>query len=203
MVRWRKGENACGADESPDVLDGGPHLFPVIASLTDGPGEDHQCVIGMTAERAYILGIFCLIGLLVCLDNRFLRMLVREQIRNDDPAGREDHALGGNTRGLCILDVGKAVALENGNGHADLAGVGEGLLGTDSAWVEIGRAVEVPRSTFASFFGPKPPPVNERRLADQWTPQYPWIWSAGVLAGLLGLSLWTLSMRVKSLDRLR
>ncbi len=45
--------------------------------------------------------------------------------------------------------------------------------------------------------------VNERRLADQLVPQYPWIWSAGVLAGLLGLSLWTLSMRVKSLDRLR
>ena len=34
-------------------------------------------------------------------------------------------------------------------------------------------------------------------------PQYPWIWSAGVLAGLLGLSLWILSTRVKSLDRLR
>lgn len=34
-------------------------------------------------------------------------------------------------------------------------------------------------------------------------PQYPWIWSAGVLAGLFGLSLWILKFRVKSLDRLR
>src|SRR5439155_23322834 len=34
-------------------------------------------------------------------------------------------------------------------------------------------------------------------------PQYPWYWSAGVLAGLFGLSLWILKSRVKSLDRLR
>jgi hypothetical protein len=32
---------------------------------------------------------------------------------------------------------------------------------------------------------------------------YPWQWSAYVLAGLLVLSTWTLSTRVKSLDRLR
>ena len=43
----------------------------------------------------------------------------------------------------------------------------------------------------------------ERRLADQFVPQYPWAWSAGILAGLLGLSVCTLSARVKSLDRLR
>ena len=48
-----------------------------------------------------------------------------------------------------------------------------------------------------------PEPVNERRLAEQMVPQYPWTWSAGVLAGLLGLSLCILSTRVKSLDRLR
>jgi ABC-2 type transport system permease protein len=33
--------------------------------------------------------------------------------------------------------------------------------------------------------------------------QYPWYWSAGVLAGLFGLSLWILTSRVKSLDRLK
>jgi ABC-2 type transport system permease protein len=32
---------------------------------------------------------------------------------------------------------------------------------------------------------------------------YPWQWSAGVLAGLMGVSLWVLSSRVKSLDRLK
>lgn len=34
-------------------------------------------------------------------------------------------------------------------------------------------------------------------------PQYPWYWSAGVLAGLFGLSVWILQSRVRSLDRLR
>src|SRR5262245_11077344 len=34
-------------------------------------------------------------------------------------------------------------------------------------------------------------------------PQYPWYWSAGVLAGIFGLSVWILRTRVKSLDRLK
>jgi ABC-2 type transport system permease protein len=45
----------------------------------------------------------------------------------------------------------------------------------------------------------RPPPLLE-------TPEhlrYPWTWSAGVLGGLFALSAWTLSTRVKSLDRLR
>jgi ABC-2 type transport system permease protein len=34
-------------------------------------------------------------------------------------------------------------------------------------------------------------------------PIYPWYWSAGVLAGLFGISAWILSIRVRTLDRLR
>ena len=89
---------------------------------------------------------------------------------------------------------------------ANLERLGEALLNTDAAWVSIGRAIEGPRTVMQPFFssaGTEPQPSNERRLADQLVPQYPWIWSAGVLAGLLGLSLWTLNLRVKSLDRLR
>jgi len=44
---------------------------------------------------------------------------------------------------------------------------------------------------------------NERRLAEQMVPQYPWQWSAGVLLGLWLLSVMILSFRVKSLDRLK
>jgi ABC-2 type transport system permease protein len=94
---------------------------------------------------------------------------------------------------------------------ANLQRLGEELLGTDAAWVTLGRAVEAPRRAFGRMFpgGRRRPaeaeamPANERRLADQFVPQYPWTWSAGVLAGLLGLSVWTLTWRVKSLDRLR
>jgi ABC-2 type transport system permease protein len=91
---------------------------------------------------------------------------------------------------------------------ANLERLGEGLLGSDDAWVMLGRAIDAPRAAFAQMFGPRggpaqAPPGNERRLANQFVPQYPWWWSAGILAGLMGISLWTLSMRVKSLDRLR
>jgi ABC-2 type transport system permease protein len=48
-----------------------------------------------------------------------------------------------------------------------------------------------------------------RRLVVRMTPkfssgpEFPWYWSAGVLTGLFGLSLWILTSRVRSLDRLR
>jgi ABC-type transport system involved in multi-copper enzyme maturation permease subunit len=98
---------------------------------------------------------------------------------------------------------------------ANLNRIADLLLDTDAAWVTIGRAVERPRAAFETAFGmhggprgPRGPragqaPVYERRLADMWVPQYPWGWSAGVLAGLVGVSTWTLTRRVKSLDRLR
>jgi hypothetical protein len=72
----------------------------------------------------------------------------------------------------------------------------------------VGGAVEraqqlVPIGMFGGRRPLKPRVVNERRLADEYALQYPWTWSAGVLAGLLGLSVWTLTFRVKSLDRLK
>lgn len=86
------------------------------------------------------------------------------------------------------------------------------LLDTDTAWVSIGRAIERSRrAAFERGFRPgpfqrgqlTPPASDERQLADVIVPQYPWWWSAGVLAALLGLSTWILTFRVKSLDRLR
>jgi ABC-2 type transport system permease protein len=92
---------------------------------------------------------------------------------------------------------------------ANLERIGDQLLDTDSAWVTFGKAAE--RSRAALEGGPfgmrggnrARPPVNERRLADELVPQYPWIWSAGVLAGLLGLCTWILTRRIQSLDRLK
>ncbi len=67
------------------------------------------------------------------------------------------------------------------------------------------------RGLFGAAPPPPPPPPPEfgearggiERLADAMVGSYPWQWSAGVLAGLIGLSLCILSSRVKSLDRLR
>ena len=96
---------------------------------------------------------------------------------------------------------------------ANLYRLGEAILNTDAAWVQIGRAYErgggpnskrCPAGRWGrSQAADNPEPVNERRLADSRVPQYPWTWSAGVLAGLFGLSLCILCTRVKSLDRLR
>jgi ABC-2 type transport system permease protein len=94
---------------------------------------------------------------------------------------------------------------------ANLIRLGEGLLNTDAAWVQVGRAFEQaqqianqPMRVFGKGgHAAKPPPINERRLADQFVPQYPWWWSGAVVAGLMGISAWTLSRRVKSLDRLK
>jgi hypothetical protein len=85
---------------------------------------------------------------------------------------------------------------------ANLERLGDGLLQTDAAWVQIGRAVEKARQIVP--LGPAAAAAtNERRLADQIVPQYPWTWSAGVLLVLLGISVWTLTRRVRSLDQLR
>jgi ABC-2 type transport system permease protein len=86
---------------------------------------------------------------------------------------------------------------------ANLERLGEALLNTDAAWVEMGRAIEQPRAALQPLSGRPAAPINERRLANMIAPQYPWIWSAGVLTALFGLSLWILSTRIKSLDRLK
>ncbi len=92
---------------------------------------------------------------------------------------------------------------------ANLERMADLLLNTDAAWVTIGKVFERPRAAFGGMFGPpgfgglRAAPVNERRYADLFVKQYPWEWSGGVLTGLLGLSLWTLTWRVKSLDRLK
>jgi ABC-2 type transport system permease protein len=94
---------------------------------------------------------------------------------------------------------------------SNLERIGDQLLDVTGAWVQLGHAIEaarrVPPSVIGGIFGggklAKPEPINDRLYADQFVMQYPWEWSAGVLAALLGLSVWILTRRVKSLDRLK
>jgi ABC-2 type transport system permease protein len=53
------------------------------------------------------------------------------------------------------------------------------------------------------MFGRMPPPQREEMIASMLGPPNLWMWSSLVLACVIGLSLWILSSRVKSLDRLR
>src|SRR5262249_42794997 len=71
---------------------------------------------------------------------------------------------------------------------ANLSRVGQRLLDVDSAWLKLSEL--------------QPPGLNrDQFLLGTLGPQYPWYWSAGVLAALLGLSACILNFRVRSLDR--
>jgi ABC-2 type transport system permease protein len=72
---------------------------------------------------------------------------------------------------------------------ANLGRVGEHLLGTNAAWERLGELS----------------PAGERSqfLWQLMANQYPWYWSAAVLAGLLVFSACILKFSIKSLDRLK
>jgi ABC-2 type transport system permease protein len=73
---------------------------------------------------------------------------------------------------------------------ANLSRLAQQLLGTDETWKRL------------SLLDPDQD-ARDRLLANYMGPQYPWYWSAGVLAGLFGLSACVLNLSVKSLDRLK
>jgi ABC-2 type transport system permease protein len=74
----------------------------------------------------------------------------------------------------------------------NLQRIGSALLNTQAAWQQITSLI--PAQTVQR---------SEEILAAFAGPSYPWYWSAAVLLGLFGLSLWILTFRVKSLDRLK
>ena len=108
--------------------------------------------------------------------------------------------------------------------HADLLRISEALTDAPTARRKLAELLtsatqQMPRP--GGLFGgtlqkgrrnqPPRPNIPPRALVIQPRPgediygnsSYPWQWSAGVLTGLFVLSVWTLSSRVKSLDRLK
>ncbi|MFI5381372.1 MAG: hypothetical protein ACHRHE_18910 [Tepidisphaerales bacterium] len=71
----------------------------------------------------------------------------------------------------------------------NLSRIGRQLLGSDRCVESLSRLL--------------PPDVGQQFLVENMGPQYPWGWSAGVLAGLVGISACVLKMNIKSLDRLK
>ena len=72
----------------------------------------------------------------------------------------------------------------------NLSRVGGQLLGVNACWDKLSELQ---------------PPGGQRQqfLLSVKGNQFPWYWSAGVLAGLFGLSVCILNFRIKSLDRLK
>ena len=79
---------------------------------------------------------------------------------------------------------------------ANLQRVGSELLDAEQAMVKL---VSVFETNMLRQRGGRPGPSTAERVSAQ----PPWYWSAGVLAGLFGISLCVLTTRVKSLDRLK
>jgi ABC-2 type transport system permease protein len=71
----------------------------------------------------------------------------------------------------------------------NLAKIGQEMLGSDAVWKKLSQTL-----------GSDHP---YRFMLNNMGPQYPWYWSAGILAILCGFSVCILNFRVKSLDRLK
>jgi hypothetical protein len=72
---------------------------------------------------------------------------------------------------------------------ANLARVGEEMLGTPAAWEKLANL--------------RPGPELDMARMRNISVQFPWTWSAGVLLALFGVSVWILNRSIKSLDRLK
>lgn len=90
----------------------------------------------------------------------------------------------------------------------NLGRLGDALLGSQPAWEKVGGAAGGPGGGGRGRGGPvvmddEAAAERGKRVAQVWVWQYPWYWSAAVLAGLWAASVVVLSRRVKSLDRLK
>ncbi len=145
---------------------------------------------GVLRDTARLLGASVVYGVVVVLSAGALMLALSSLSRNSRYVG---------AMWIAVWLVGDAAA---GVVH-DTAGVrwgwllsyttnlkriGAFLLGTDAALERLGGLFPNRRgqNPFASLIDP-----------------FPWYWSAGVLAALFGISLWILTLRVKSLDRLK
>jgi ABC-2 type transport system permease protein len=72
---------------------------------------------------------------------------------------------------------------------SNLSRIGQKLLDTEGAWRKVSLL--------------RPPEERDYFLLNTLGSQYPWYWSAGVLAALFGFSACILNLRVRSLDRLK
>lgn len=119
---------------------------------------------------------------------------VREGMLDTD--GAYDQILRAVMRGMEAAEKAEAMA-QAAQGRGGLAGMLLGRGRRPRSGPEHERVdVTIGDTSFSSSDGPE-------RIFDALRSQFPWEWSAGILAGLCGLSLVVLSTRVRSLDRLR
>jgi ABC-2 type transport system permease protein len=192
------------------VFLGGVAILPAVVAYV--LGVTFSLDLGIVKDTIRILGGSVLYGLVVVLSAGTLMLAISSLSRNS-------RYVGATWVGLWIIPaIVAGILMENLRQDwcpavsyvGNLQRVGEILLEADAAqkrFQESFQAVAanpgVPggRAAPRGGRGAPPPPGQPPPQSAEMTP--PWYLSAGILAGLFGLSLWTLTFRVKSLDRLR
>jgi ABC-2 type transport system permease protein len=164
------------------VFLGGVAIVPALIAYALGVGFSLD--LSVVKDTSRVLGAGVLYGLVVVLSAGTLMLAISSLSRNS-------RYVGATWVGLWIISgVVAGILTETLRSDwcpaisyvGNLRRVGELLLDTASA-----------RSRLPSLSGSRPPPP----------PTPPWYLTTGILASLFGLSLWTLTFRVKSLDRLK
>jgi ABC-2 type transport system permease protein len=73
---------------------------------------------------------------------------------------------------------------------ANLSRLGQELLGTNGAWQRLSEIIQDQTA-------------RDQMIATYMGPQFPWYWSAAVLAAVFGICACVLNLSIKSLDRLK
>lgn len=184
-------------------------IVPAVLAWLVGVGFSMD--VSVMTETLRLLGAAILYGGVVVLSMGTLMLALSSLSRNS-------RYVGGMWVGIWILSGMVAGVLTDGAKKEwgptvsyayNLQRTMETLLDTDAAWKKFERLMQAGQQA-ATSAAPFPmqagmklrPPPPPRQRSQAW-PTSPWHWSAGVLAGLFGLSACILMFRVKSLDRLK
>ena len=169
-------------------------LVPIVVAYVLGVAFSLD--VSVLRDTARVLGAALLYGAAVVVSAGTLMLALSSLSRNS-------RAVWAMWVGFWILSANAAAVLGEAAAvgwaplvsyQSDFVQVRKALLGTDVAFE---RFAELFATAAGSFGGGGPGPAASEPS------KYDWRYAAGVLAGLLGLSAWILSSRVKSLDRLR
>jgi ABC-2 type transport system permease protein len=161
--------------------------------------------VGVIPETARVLGAALLYGVIVVVSAGTLMLALSSLSRNSRQVGMLwiglwwiSYILAGVLGATVDRDWCPLVSYTH-----NLARVRHALLGTHRAWDQVVDLVPDSGGAHVSAIAAE---QTRQRDDPAWFligDLHPWYWSAGVLAGLFVLSLWLLTFRVKSLDKLR
>jgi ABC-2 type transport system permease protein len=198
---------------------GGVALVPAVIAYV--LGVLFSLDLGVIRDTWWVLGRGLLYGLIIVVSAGTLMLALSSLSRKSLYVGAMWMGLwlvSGAVAGI-LADLVRADWCPAVSYTGNLYNLGEVLLDTENSWKQLeprppvqnvalgpSRPQGPPRGGAPKGPGQTPPPApppSRPPPTRNPEPEPPWYLSAGILAGLLGLSLCILTFRVKSLDRLR